>query len=185
MNPLNRAHSLPECLETQHLVLREPRAADAAALFDTYTTDPEVTRYMVWRPHSSIAETEEFIAGCIRACQSGLRLPYVLTLRDAPDHVIGMLEARPLAHLLDIGYVLARPHWGKGLMPEAIRALTDAALRTPEIYRVQAACDVDNRASARALEKSGFSREGRLERYSIHPNISPEPRACFLYARHR
>lgn len=32
------------------------------------------------------------------------------------------------------------------------------------------------------VETSGFVREGRLERYSIHPNVSPEPRPCFMYA---
>ncbi len=166
-------------------MLREPRASDASSLFDAYTQDLEVARYMVWRPHSSPAETQEFIVACVRDWLSGLRLPYVLTLRDTPDRAIGMLEARPLSHLLDIGYVLARAHWGKGLMPEAIRALTETALRNPDIFRVQATCDVDNHASARALEKSGFSREGRLERHTVHPNISSEPRSCFLYARWR
>jgi len=68
-------------------------------------------------------------------------------------------------------------------MTEAIRAFTDAALRIPGIFRVQATCDVDNRASARALEKAGFSLEGRIERYMVHPNISSEPRPSFLYAR--
>jgi [ribosomal protein S5]-alanine N-acetyltransferase len=140
---------------------------------------------MTWRPHTSLAETEEFIGGCVRDWLSGSRLPYMLTLRDAPDRAIGVLEARPVSHLLDIGYALSRAHWGKGLMPEAIRALADATLRNPEIFRVQATCDVENRASARALEKSGFFLEGRLERYTVHPNISPEPRPCFLYARCR
>ena len=52
----------------------------------------------------------------------------------------------------------------------------------PTIYRMAATCDVENKASARALEKSGFSREGLLRRYIIHPNISPEPRDSLLYA---
>jgi RimJ/RimL family protein N-acetyltransferase len=96
-----------------------------------------------------------------------------------------MLEARILAHTVDIGYVLARKHWGAGLMPEAIRALAQVALALPSIFRVQATCDIDNRASARTLEKSGFVREARLERYIVHPNISPEPRPCLMYARCR
>ncbi|MCG2592746.1 GNAT family N-acetyltransferase [Ramlibacter sp. XY19] len=52
-------------------------------------------------------------------------------------------------------------------------------------FRVHAACDVENRPSQRALEKAGFMREGRLERFTVHPNISPEPRACYMYARCR
>jgi ribosomal-protein-alanine N-acetyltransferase len=96
-----------------------------------------------------------------------------------------MLEARLSSHFVDIGYVLGRAHWRQGLMPEAIRALTDAALATPSVCRVQATCDVDNRPSARVLEKAGFSREGRIERHTIHPNIDAEQRPCFLYARCR
>jgi RimJ/RimL family protein N-acetyltransferase len=180
---LNTAQDFPEFFETERLLLRPPRTSDAGSLFEAYTQDIEVVRYLIWRPHRSLAETQEFIAGCILDRPGGSRLPYVLTLRNAPARAIGMLEARPRALLLDIGYVLSRAHWGQGLMTEAIRAFTDAALRIPGIFRVQATCDVDNRASARALEKSGFSLEGRLERYRVHPNIKPRP--SLLYARCR
>lgn len=171
--------------ETDRLVLREPWASDARDLFEAYTQDSEVTRYMMWRPHASIGETQAFVDEAVRDWQAGSRLPYILTLREQPERVIGVLEARPRGHLVDIGYVLARAYWGKGLMPEAIRALCVNALALPSVFRIQASCDAENRASARALEKSGFTCEGRLERYTIHPNLSPDPRPCFLYARCR
>ena len=96
------------------------------------------------------------------------------------------LEARLLGTtLVDIGYVLARAHWGQALMPEAVMALTDMLLGTPSIFRVQATCDIDNRPSARTLEKSGFVREAVLQRFTVHPNISSDPRACVMYARCR
>ena len=93
-----------------------------------------------------------------------------------------MIEVRSKGHRADFGYVLARAYWGNGFMPEAIVALVDITLRPPTIYRMEATCDVENKASARALEKSGFTREGLLRRYIIHPNISPEPRDSLLYA---
>ena len=97
-----------------------------------------------------------------------------------------MIEARNLGTTIDIGYVLAKTHWSRGFMTEALGALTDIALEnSTTIYRVQATCDTENIASQRALEKSGFSREARLERFMIHPNVSPEPRACFMYAKIR
>jgi len=112
------------------------------------------------------------------------RRPYVISERCS-DPAIGMIEARLLGTTVDIGYVLARSCWGKGLMPEAIDALAATALASPSIYRVQATCDTENIPSQRALQKSNFIREGRLERYAVHPNLSPEPRACFMYARVR
>lgn len=174
---------LPDLLRTERLVLREPRPGDAAAIFDAYTQDPQVTRHLVWRPHGTMSETEGFIAHCMQGWDSGQSRPYVLALHDSEHIPLGMLEARILPHSIDIGYVLARRFWGEGLMPEAIRVLVDAALSLPACFRVQATCNVDNQASARTLEKSGLVREGRLERFAVFPNISNEPGPCFIYAR--
>ena len=176
--------SLPDEITTRRLHLRQPGIADASAIYETYTQDREVCRFMIWTPHASEAVTREFIDRCIEVWNVGDRLPYVITEREA-NVAIGMLEARMLGTAVDIGYVLARSHWGKGFMPEAIESLANAALASPEIFRVQASCDTENIPSQRALEKSGFTREGRLERYTVHPNISPEPRACFMYAKCR
>jgi RimJ/RimL family protein N-acetyltransferase len=175
---------LPEEISTSRLRLRCSVLADAHAIFEAYAQDPEVCRFMTWTPHASEAVTQAFIESCIEAWREGYRLPYVVTDIDS-DAAIGMLEARIQGTTVDIGYVLARPHWGHGLIPEAIRALTTQALTTPGVYRVQATCDSENIQSQRALEKSGFLREGRLERLTIHPNISAEPRAGFLYAKCR
>jgi [ribosomal protein S5]-alanine N-acetyltransferase len=175
---------LPEILTTTRLRLRCPVAADASTIFRSYTQDLEVCRFMIWRPHASESVTEEFLASCIKEWKTGTRLAYVITELHA-NVAIGMLEARTQGTTVDIGYVLARSHWGKGFMPEAIQALTGAALRSSSVFRVQATCDTENIPSQRALEKSGFSREGRLERYTVHPNISSEPRACFMYAKCR
>lgn len=179
------ARLLPDRLQTGRLLLRQPCVDDARPLFDVLTQDIEVARYTVWRPHAALNETEAFVAQCIDAWSRGVRQPYVLALSSRPDQAIGILEARRISQTVDIGYVLARRHWGGGLMPEAILALTDAALSLPAIFRVQATCDVENHASARTLEKAGFVREGRLSRYTLHPNLSAEPRACFMYARCR
>ena len=177
-------HPLPKALNTSRLRLRCPVAADASAIFRSYTQDPNVCRFMIWLPHVSESVTQNFIASCVEEWKTGNRLPYVVTELHS-DVAIGMLEARMQGTTVDIGYVLAPAHWGKGFMPEAIRALTSAALENSDIFRVQATCDTENIPSQRALEKSGFNREGRLERYTVHPNIASEPRASFMYARCR
>jgi len=175
---------LPALIGTRRLRLRTPVAADADAIFAAYAQDVEVCRYMVWSPHASVAVTRGFIAECLAGWTAGTPLAYIIEGTDSGE-VMGMIEARVLPTRIDVGYVLARHRWGSGLMPEALEALADACLARPEIFRVQALCDVDNRASARVLEKCGFVREGRLERYGVHPNISPEPRAVYMYARCR
>ena len=174
---------LPEHLETKRLVLRPPIESDTTDIFRAYTQDPLVCRFMVWKPHLVEAETQAFIASCIAAWGEGVRRPYVIT-ESGSSTAIGMLEARIQDYTVDFGYVLARAHWGKAYMPEAVLALANAALER-DFFRVQASCDVENHQSQRTLEKAGFAREGRLDRYIVHPNISTEPRACFMYAQIR
>lgn len=166
---------------TPRLHLRRPIPMDAERIFQTYAQDREVTRYLEWVPHSSVETTKEFIAYCQDRWTSCVAFPYVIT-RKEDDELLGMIEVRPKRHRANFGYVLARSYWGNGFMPEAIGALAKITLAPPTIYRMEATCDVENKASARALEKSGFSREGVLRRYIIHPNISPEPRDSLLYA---
>lgn len=179
------ADLLPDEIRTARLWLRRPGPDDAGGIFRAYAQDPLVCRFMAWTPHETEAETRAFIESCIRGWDGGALLPYVITRTAAADP-IGMLEARILdAATVDIGYVLARAEWGSGLMPEAVRALADAAFARTPVTRLQATCDVENVASWRVLEKAGFLREACLPRHAVHPNVSPEPRDCYLYGRCR
>ena len=175
---------LPAILETPRLRLRKPKASDAASIFAAYGQDPDVAYYMIWRPHTEVKQTNDFIHGCLKSWKGEERLPYVI-VRQGHDEPLGMLDARLHEHMVDIGYVLAKNEWGYGFMPEAVDALVVSLFSVPDIYRVQATCDVENKASWRTLETSGFKQEGLLKRYAIHPNISPAPRACYMYARCR
>jgi len=58
------------------------------------------------------------------------------------------------------------------------------ALAQPGVYRVWAYCDVENRASARVMEKVGMEREGLLRRYARFA-VSDEPRDVYMYAKTR
>ena len=175
---------LPERLTTPRLTLRPLVPADAEVLFAAYCQDPEVCRFMVWAPHGSVAETRVFIEACLAGWQAGTPLVWALTDRGS-DLPIGTIAARPAGTTVSLGYVLQRVRWGAGLMGEAVGAVTAASLALPGVFRVQAVCDTENAPSAGVLEKSGFLREGRLARYGVHPNISPEPRDVFIYARVR
>jgi [ribosomal protein S5]-alanine N-acetyltransferase len=173
----------PERIATERLVLRRPVEADAHDIFVAYAQDPLVTRFLLWRPCTSENTVREFLAACVAGWEKGTPLTYAIT-ETAADNVIGMIDARPNGSTVDLGYVLARSHWGKGYMPEAIAALV-AEAHALGYPRIQAFCDVENRPSQRALEKAGFVREGRLERHMVHPNVSTEPRDCYRFAKVR
>lgn len=175
---------LPERFETPRLILRPIAPADAPAIFAGYAQDPEVTRYLIWRPHRSLDDTHAFIAGALAACVERRRT-YVLTERGSGRLVGGFELRRPEPHRLGFGYVLARPYWRCGLMTEILSDVVGWAMRQDGIWRIGDVCDVDNPASARVMEKAGLECEGVLRRWIIHPNLGPEPRDCFSYARVR
>src|SRR5687767_6414928 len=111
---------MSEQLETVRLVLRKPRLSDVRAIFEGWAQDQEVTRYLTWRPHERIEQTQEFVQSCIRAWESETRFPYMITLK-VNGEVIGMIDPRIEGPKVGIGYVAARAHWGKGYVPEATR----------------------------------------------------------------
>lgn len=60
-----------------------------------------------------------------------------------------------------IGYWLAEPFWGRGIVTEAVRLVTDYGFRTFDLVRIGAGIFEGNPASMRVLEKAGYQLEGR------------------------
>ena len=131
---------LPEQIETGRLVLRAPRMDDAPVIFAGWTRDKEMTRYLTWRLHQRVQETEAFIQNCLSAWEAEIRFPYIITLKESGE-VIGMIDPRIEGPKVGIGYGVAHAHWGKGYVTEATRAIIDWAFQQPSILRVYAATD--------------------------------------------
>jgi RimJ/RimL family protein N-acetyltransferase len=79
--------------------------------------------------------------------------------------VVGGIGVEPGADVFrrsaEIGYWLGEPFWGRGIATEALRAVTEYAFRTFDICRLEAGVFDWNPASARVLEKAGYTLEGR------------------------
>jgi [ribosomal protein S5]-alanine N-acetyltransferase len=67
----------------------------------------------------------------------------------------------------ELGYWIGEQFWGRGVMTAAIRCFTAWAMPCFELTRVYAEVFVENPASGRALEKSGFVRVGVLRKAAI------------------
>lgn len=64
----------------------------------------------------------------------------------------------------ELGYWLAEPLWGKGIMSKAIQEIVEYAFQNWDINRVFARPYGHNIGSQKALEKAGFQLEARLEK---------------------
>lgn len=169
----------PDLFETSRLTLRPIGLDDSDAVFTEYAHDLAVLRFLLWRPHATVTETQTLIA---RWLETPLSRTYATIERDS-GRLVGHFSLQLKApHRVSFGYVLASSWWGKGFMTELVSEVVAWSLRQDGVWRVEAGCDVENLASARVMEKAGLVCEGILRRWLVHPNIGPEPRDCFSYA---
>lgn len=180
--------SPPDGIVTESLLLRRVVLKDAQAMFDAYAQDPDVARFMAWRLTGEFADSLSYVKKAIcwwEHPEQAEDFAYAIVLPDSHEFVgccsIGPHSATEKYHW-GIGYTIAKCFWGRGYGTEAVSAVARMALSIPGVFRVSAVVDVENVASARVLEKSGFAREGLLRRYAIHPNRSDEPRDISMYA---
>jgi ribosomal-protein-alanine N-acetyltransferase len=168
----------PDSFETPRLRLRASRLDDAEAIFAEYAQDPNVAKYVVWKPHKKISETREFLRYNDEERRAGRSYSYVMIKKD-DDRLIGMVDFRSDGGL---GYVLSQAHWGRGYMTEAVKAVVEWAMTQDGIRKIHATCDIDNTASGRVMEKAGLKFERILPRHSLHPNVSSELRDALSYS---
>jgi ribosomal-protein-alanine N-acetyltransferase len=175
------------------MCLRAPRPGDEHAAHARWARDPAVQRFLEWQPHEQLGQTRAQLEWDQARWLKGSAWTWLLVDRAAhapggpAAEPFGMVQLVPQrlerpAHHLRLGYLLARSHWGRGLMREAVAAVLRQAYAQPAVWRVDALCDLDNVASQRVLEALGFEREGTLRRHSLHPNLGSEPRDVALYA---
>ena len=119
----------PEKIHSIRLLMRKPMMEDASPIFQLYAQDTEVTKYLTWKPHLSITNTKTFLKSCLHNWQNGISFPWTI-VRKNDKQLIGMLEIVNVDQTgIQLGYVLARPFWGKGYMTEALLEIIDWAFK--------------------------------------------------------
>jgi ribosomal-protein-alanine N-acetyltransferase len=173
----------PHRIETARLVLRKPGAADAAAIFSRYASDPDVTKYLGWQRHESLAHTEAFLALSDAEWLRWPAGPYLIE-SGVEGRLLGSTGlAFETLEVAATGYVLARDAWGAGYATEALTAMIELAGRL-DVRQLYALCHPDNGASIRVLEKCGFVLDSLLAAHAAFPNLgSGRTCDCLRYAR--
>ena len=71
------------------------------------------------------------------------------------------------SHKAEIGYWLAKPYWGQGIMTATVKNVCDYAFAELTVVRITANVFAFNARSARVLEKAGFQLEGLLRKHYV------------------
>ncbi len=141
-------------IETERLVLRPWREDDAPALYQ-YASDPEVGPSAGWAPHTSAEDSLHVLRTILMKDHN-----WAITIKpsDEPVGAIGIPQGKQPEENgeYEIGYWIAKPFWGKGYVPEAVRALMSLYFSFGA-ERLWCSHFPGNNKSRRVIEKCGFS----------------------------
>lgn len=159
-------------LETARLILRPFRAADARQAFTNWMSDPAVTRYLTWTPHTDISFTQKLLAQWEQESVFSDVYHWAIVFRGTGE-VIGdicVVSSDKRSERAELGYCLSRAFWGRGIMTEALLAVISYLIGEVGFSRVEAKHATANAASGRVMDKCGMKEEGVLHRYYCLPS---------------
>lgn len=155
-------------IETERLILRKPRVGDAADLAVAYA-DPEVVRFIGDGSTATLEEVRRGIEQWLERWESwGLSLCSLERKEDG--RVVGRVgfllwdpETWEVGGTeVELGWLLAREHWGQGYATEAALALRDWAFDARGLTRLISLINHENLPSIRVAERIGERRERDL-----------------------
>ena len=145
-------------IETERLILRAWRESDLEDFYE-YAKVDGVGQMAGWLPHKNKEESRRilqlFLAEkktlAMELKENGKVIGSVgLEWRDKNLGIEDQLAGR------EIGYVLSKDYWGRGIMPEAVKAVVRYCFENLNCDYLICSCSPENSQSARVIEKSGF-----------------------------
>jgi RimJ/RimL family protein N-acetyltransferase len=152
---------LPE-LVGRRVRLREPRAADATALFSLLCTE-EVSRFLS-PPPATVEAFERYVSWTHRQRAGGQHACFAVVPLGA-DAPVGLIHVRALApgfSTADWGFAIGSEFWGTGLFAEAAELILDFTFDVLGTHRLEARAALCNERGNGAMRKLGAEREGVL-----------------------
>ncbi len=151
-------HQGTPVLRGDRLHLRPLCTGDADSVFHNWASDPQVTKFLRWNPHSDIEVTKAWLS----ECDQGYRRPdfydWGIELADTKTLIgsIGASRACLEPEQFEIGYCIAKAYWNHGYTTEALRLMMEYLIDTVGIRSFSCRHAKDNSASGSVMRKAGF-----------------------------
>ena len=150
------------------LMLRLPRAADAAALLEL-GADPEVTRWFSWGPYRTIEEPLAYLETLEGRRARGDQLDLLIVHREhGTAGITGLSEFSARDRRCMVGTWFGRRFWGTGANEESKALMAHLAFVVLGLGRLGAYSNIHNGRSTQALLAVGFRHEGVLREWHRH-----------------
>lgn len=155
---------IPDNLTTERLRLRSFLATDSPAVFNYWQSDPGWERFNASVPANfTESDAEQFVSEMI-ARDHAHRPNWAITYEGAVVGIVS-LTFEQNHRIAVIGYGVHADIRGRGLVVEAASEVVGEAFTAhPDLTRLRAHTNAENKASMRVLEKLGFQREGILRK---------------------
>ena len=144
-------------LTTDRLTLRPWRESDLNDFYE-YASVDGVGQMAGWNPHRNLEESERILGGFIKqkktfALEHQGKVIGSVGIEEYDEKNYPELNERQGR---EIGYVLSKTYWGRGLMPEAVQAVVAYLFDTVGLDFIIVGHFDWNGQSRRVVEKSGF-----------------------------
>lgn len=158
---MDSGSTVPHLNAGKEAVLRPWRMTDVPALAAAANNRNVWLTLRDIMPHPyTTADAETYIR---RQLEKSPSLSFCIEIAGGAAGGIGLHPQEDVNRITaELGYWLAEPYWGRGIMTEAVRAVVRHGFNSGLLQRIEAFVYANNRASTRVLEKAGFTFEGRL-----------------------
>lgn len=156
-------------LETKRLILRPLSLNDVEHIYKSWTSDPDVAKYMIWDLHESISDTLAWVKQEVEAIDSDDNYTWGMVLKENNElfGTIG-LTRKNNSETFSFGYNIMKSYWRNGYTTEAGRTVLSFAQNTLGIKKFFCRHATENIASMKVMTKLGFiySNDSTYESFS-------------------
>ncbi len=150
-------------LESERIILRPLKINDAQEVFENWTNDSEVAKFMRWSVHKDISDTVEWVK-TEEENVDGDNYNWGFVLKSTGKIFgSGGFHYKKEHEVYELGYNIMRDEWGKGLTTEACIPMLEFAKNVLKVKKIFCCHAVDNLGSENIINKLGFIFTGNGE----------------------
>ena len=152
-------NSSTKIIELDDVILRPFKYDDAQQMFDNYCSDNEVTKYLPWSTYDSVKGVQNYLKSFLYKYNTNNFFEWAIEYKSTKQVVGAISFTVKGKEVGELGYVLSKKMWGKGIIPRSAKAVTDYIFSLG-FKKIFAKCQIANQKSEKVMQKIGMEFEG-------------------------
>ena len=157
-------HKGTKTIETERLILRKFTKDDIGPVYNNWTSDEAVTKYLRWPTHKDMSVTEKVINEWTAAYENPSYYQWAIELKSIgkPIGAISVVDMNEKLDIVHIGYCIGSKWWHQGITSEAFSAIIPFLFEEVGVNRIETQHEPNNPHSGNVMKKCGLKYEGTL-----------------------